>query len=123
MMLTVGFLPDSSSMTSSLVLIGSLGCGAGSWLRFGFRLAVVEHAEPDAVAALGTAMAVGVAQRIDAAAVFLLVEGLALGDLDHPGRAALLAPVVVPVDEVGITRCGADAAAVDLRHVLPARDP
>ena len=38
-----------------------------------------------AIEALLDTVAVGVAQRIHAAAVFLLIEVLGLGDLDHPG--------------------------------------
>src|SRR5687767_1793503 len=69
-----------------------------------------------------TALTIGVTQRLDAAAVLLLVELLALADLDHALGAALLAPVEVPVHEIGVARRGAAAAVVDLVHVLPARD-
>src|SRR5690606_12028429 len=72
--------------------------------------------------ALRRPVGVGVTRGIGAAAVFLLVELLALADLDHALRAALLAPVVLPVDEAGIARGRPHAAVVDLGHVLPARD-
>src|SRR6185503_10353546 len=76
----------------------------------------------DALAPLREAVAVGVAQRIDAAAILLLVELFALADLDHAVGAALLAPVVVPVHQSRVARGGAHPAAVDLLHALPARD-
>src|SRR5690606_17251885 len=52
----------------------------------------------------------------------LLVEFLALADLDHPGGAAALAPIVLPVAQAFVGSCRAAAAIVDLLHVLPARD-
>src|SRR5690606_31576192 len=77
----------------------------------------------DRFAASRTAVPVGVAQRIDAPTIFLLIKLLALGDLDHARRAAALAPVVRPVDQIRITGCRAFPAAIDLVHVLPARNP
>lgn len=65
-------------------------------------------------------MQITVAQRVDAAAVLLLVKALALADIDHPRGSALFAPVVIPVDHVWIMSGGALAAVVDLLHVLPA---
>src|SRR5690606_6664070 len=67
-------------------------------------------------------MPVGVAQGINATAILLLVEILALADLDHAGGSTTLAPVVIPVSHPRITRRGANAAIVDLLHVLPARN-
>src|SRR5690606_11894212 len=67
-------------------------------------------------------MAVGVPQGIHAAAILLLVKVLALADFDHAGGAAAFAPVIGPVDEFGIAGGGPLAAAVDLVHVLPARN-
>src|SRR5690606_38679600 len=85
-------------------------------------LAVELDPDLDRFASLRAPMAVGVAQRVDASAVLLLVERFALADLDHARRAAALAPVVGPVHQIGIARCRPLAAAVDLVHVLPARD-
>ena len=67
-------------------------------------------------------MLVGVAQRVNAAAIFLLIKFLALRNLDHAVGAALLAPVVIPIAEPLITRCCAAAAIIDLLHILPARN-
>src|SRR5690606_21522944 len=74
------------------------------WLSvvIGIVITVVLHADPDDVAACGLAMVVCVAQRIDATAVFLLVEALTLADLDHPRRTATLAPVVIPVADSSV---------------------
>jgi hypothetical protein len=66
-------------------------------------------------------VAVGVSQRIHAAAIFLLVKLFALADFDHARRSAAFAPVVGPVDKLGVARRGALAAAIDLVHVFPAR--
>ena len=67
-------------------------------------------------------MAVSVTKRIDATAVLLLVERFALADFNHPLRTTVLAPVISPVHEIVIS-CGSTfTAAVDLIHVLPARD-
>src|SRR3546814_6697843 len=56
-----------------------------------------------------------VAQRINATAVFLLIELFALADFDHAGRTTALAPVVCPVDQLRIARGRPLAATVDLR--------
>mmetsp|Transcript_12864 Transcript_12864/g.30211 ORF Transcript_12864/g.30211 Transcript_12864/m.30211 type:complete len:220 (-) Transcript_12864:931-1590(-) len=66
-------------------------------------------------------MTVGVPQRVNTAAVFLLVEVLALADLDHARRAATLAPVVFPVHHTWVLGRRTHAAVVDLLHVLPTR--
>src|SRR5580693_3710802 len=67
-------------------------------------------------------MLVGVAQRVDAAAIFLLIKFFALADLDHPLRAAALAPVEIPVGQPIVARRGAMTASVYLGHGLPPRD-
>ena len=68
-------------------------------------------------------MAVGVAQGVHAAAIFLHVELFALRNVDHPAGAAALAPVVIPIFQTVVGLHRAFTAAVDLLHVLPARDP
>lgn len=65
-------------------------------------------------------MQIAIAQRVDAAAVLLLVKALALADIDHPRGSALFTPVIIPVDHAWIMPGGALAAVVDLLHVLPA---
>src|SRR5262249_42154849 len=87
-----------------------------------FHVLVILHADFDLGAAGVGAVLVGVAQGIDAAAIFLLIEFLALADLDHAGGAAALAPVVGPIGQPVIFGGGACPAAIDLVHVLPARD-
>ncbi len=67
-------------------------------------------------------MKIGVAKRIGSSTVFLLIEILALTDLDHAGRSSVLAPVVGPVLKARIAGSGSFSAAVDLIHVFPARD-
>jgi len=76
----------------------------------------------DLGASVGLAPGVGVAEAVDAAAVLLLVELLALRDLDHALAAALLPPVVGPVGHALVAGGGPLAAGVDLLHVLPAGD-
>jgi hypothetical protein len=54
-------------------------------LLFGERIVTVElRADRDRRPALAAAVLVGVPQRIDAAAVFLLIEFFAFTDPDHP---------------------------------------
>src|SRR5579872_487425 len=85
-------------------------------------LVIILGPQRDRFAALGTAMLIGVAQRIDAAAIFLLVKLFALADLDHALGAAALAPVEIPVAQAVVSAGGAVPAIVDLGHVLPARN-
>src|SRR5215472_16849771 len=52
------------------------------------------------------AMKICITQRVGATAILLLVELLALADLDHTLRAAALAPVEVPIGKAFIGRRG-----------------
>lgn len=99
-----------------------LGFGCGRGRRSADFLSIVQYAWLDAFPPHCDAMAVGVTQRISAAAVLLLVEILALADLDHACRTAALSPVVVPVQQARIAFGGSLPAVVDLLHVLPPRD-
>src|SRR3569623_1196840 len=91
-------------------------------LVVGGILPIELDAKLDRLSPAGAAVGIGIAQRIDAAAIFLLVEFLALADIDHAGGTAALAPIVVPVLQSLVFRGCALSAIVDLRHVLPARD-
>ena len=71
---------------------------------------------------VGLPPSIGVAQRINAAAVLLLVKFFALSDLLHSLRAALLAPIELPIFQTRIATSGTDTAAIDLIHIFPARD-
>ena len=68
-------------------------------------------------------MQVTVPERINAAAVFLLVKLFPLADLNHARGSALFTPVIVPVHHTRIARRRTLAAVIYLLHVLPAGDP
>src|SRR5580658_1837518 len=79
--------PPGEGEASRLLLAGS-----------GVVALVIElSAERNRQAAAAAAVLIGVAQRIDAAAIFLLIKFLALADFDHAGGAAALAPVEIPI--------------------------
>ena len=82
--------------------------------------AVVLDADLDALAPLREAVAVGIAQRVDAAAVFLLVELFSFGDLVHPLGTAFFSPIMCPISYSGVTGSRLYAAGIDLVHVFPA---
>ena len=84
--------------------------------------AVKCFAERDVLAAGFTAVFVGIAQGIDAATIFLLIEMLALRDFDHAIGTAVFAPVIIPIFHAFVARGGAAAAIIDLLHVFPARN-
>src|SRR5690606_30597223 len=107
-----------AAVGSGPALVQRAGCRSGR--RDAVVRPVVLNPDLDALAPLGDTVAVGVAQRVHAAAVFLLVEILALADLDHALGSAALAPVVCPIEHAGITGRGTFPAVVDLLHVLPA---
>src|SRR3546814_10132086 len=66
----------------------AVGRPGGASGRFGVVLAVILDADLDAVAALRSAVAVGIAQRVHTAAVFLLIKLFAFADFDHARRTA-----------------------------------
>ena len=104
---------------------GGVGFVIQSAPQRGFKktyLLIIIHPDLHISPARIAAVFVGVAQGIDAAAIFLLIKMLALRDFDHTVGTALLAPVVIPIGEAFITRGGAAAAIVDLLHVLPPGD-
>ena len=73
--------------------------------------------------AFGFSPLVAVAQGVDTAAIFLLVEMFPFGNLKHSARPAAFAPVVIPIAYAVIAACGAVATAVDLVKVFPPRNP
>lgn len=83
-------------------------------------ITVIQYAQFDGDAALRFAVGIGIAQRIGATAVFLLVEMLALADFYHARAASAFAPVEIPINQVIVRFGSAMAAAVDLFHVFPA---
>jgi len=62
-----------------------------------FFVAVIFHADFNRGATLRFAVVVGIAQRIGAAAIFLLIKMLAFADFYHARAAAAFAPVVLPI--------------------------
>ena len=83
-------------------------------------VAVILHPDFNRRPPLGFAVGVGIAQGIGTAAVFLLVETLALADFNHARTAAAFAPVEVPIHQAGVFFSSTAAAIINLVHVFPA---
>src|ERR1700687_786731 len=83
---------------------------------------IVLRSPDDGIAPGLATVTIGITQRIDTSAIFLLVEFLTLADVDHALTPPALAPIVVPVGEslVGC-RC-ASTTRIDMSHIFPARD-